>query len=163
MKPHVERQIEALKDMTVHELRQRYAEVFREETRSRHKTFLVKRITWQLQANDEGGLSERARRRAQELASEGDLRLIAPKGDRTSPGRTVIGRLSPTHDRRLPMPGAVITREYKGRTITVTVLDNGFEYQGEIYRSLSAVAKVVSGSHWNGYVFFRLGKKKDRK
>ena len=57
------------------------------------------------------------------------------------------------------MPGAVITREYKGETISVTVLDEGFEYQGEIFRSLTAVAQAVTGTHWNGYLFFDLGKK----
>ena len=56
----------------------------------------------------------------------------------------------------LPMPGTVLTRPYKGRTITATVLDDGFEYEGEVYRSLSAVAKAVTGSHWSGNYFFGL-------
>ena len=53
------------------------------------------------------------------------------------------------------MPGAVITREYRGCTIAVTVLDEGFEYEGAVYRSLTAVAKAITGTHWNGYHFFR--------
>jgi hypothetical protein len=57
------------------------------------------------------------------------------------------------------MPGAVITRQYKGDTIEVRVLPHGFEYLGEVYRTLSAVAKAVTGTHWNGYHFFRLGRK----
>jgi hypothetical protein len=56
------------------------------------------------------------------------------------------------------MPGAVLTREYRGRTIAVTVLDEGFECEGTVYRSLTAVAKAVTGSHWNGYLFFGIAK-----
>ena len=80
MKPEVAKQIEELGEMTVPELRERYAAVFNEETRSTHKRFLQKRIAWGLQARAEGGLSERARLRAEELANESDLRLLAPKG-----------------------------------------------------------------------------------
>ncbi|MBD3337273.1 MAG: DUF2924 domain-containing protein [Candidatus Eisenbacteria bacterium] len=157
MKPHIAKQIEALEDLTVAELRERYAEVFGEETRSRHKTFLRKRIAWRLQANEEGALSERALRRARELANETDLRLLAPRG------RTESHQFRTSHDRRLPMPGAVITREYRGQPISVTVLDDGFEYEGEVYRSLTAVAKAVTGTHWNGYLFFGLGERSRRK
>jgi hypothetical protein len=61
-------------------------------------------------------------------------------------------------DDRLPMPGALLTREYRGRTIRVRVLPKGFDFEGTIYRSLSAVAKVVTGAHWNGYLFFGIEK-----
>jgi len=54
------------------------------------------------------------------------------------------------------MPGAIITRRYKGRTVEVRVLPRGFEYEGEVYRTLSAVAKQITGAHWNGYYFFGL-------
>jgi hypothetical protein len=157
MKPSLQKQVDALHDMTVAELREKYAEVFREESRSRHKDFLRKRIAWRLQANEEGGLSERARRRAQELANDADLRLLAPVA------RTVSGHLPRSHDRRLPMPGTVLTREYKGRKIAVTVLDGGFEHAGTVYRSLTAVAKVVTGSHWNGMLFFGLTGKETKR
>jgi hypothetical protein len=152
MTPKVAKQVEALADMTVAELRERYAEVFGEQIRSRHKEFLKKRITWRLQANEDGGLSERAVRRAEELAKDSDLRLIAPR-------RTVVRPFRPSHDRRLPMPGTVVTREYRGQTLSVTVLDEGFEYCGQVYRSLTAVAKVITGSHWNGLLFFGLARK----
>lgn len=158
MKPSIARQVEALRDMTAAELRERYADVFGEETRSRNKAFLRKRITWGLQARDEGGLSERARRRAEELANEADLRLLAPK-DGNGTKRTVVRRFTPSRDRRLPMPGAVLTREYKGGAISVTVLDEGFDYEGEVYRSLTAIAKTVTGQHWNGFHFFGLPKR----
>lgn len=166
-------EIEGLHDLTVAELRERYVTVFGEPTTSRHKDYLRKRIAWRMQANAEGGLSERARRRAEELADEADLRPLAPAA------RTVTGRLpaaghdhpagggdarQPMHrDPRLPIPGTVLVRKYRGQTITVTVLERGFEYAGQVYRSLTAVAKAITGSHWNGLLFFGLaGKAADR-
>ena len=62
------------------DLRETYHEVFGEETRSRHKEFLWKRIAWRLQANEEGDLSERAKRRAAELANDADIRVRVPAG-----------------------------------------------------------------------------------
>jgi DUF2924 family protein len=59
---------------------------------------------------------------------------------------------------RLPPPGSVIIREYRGESLRVTVLPDGFEHEGERYRSLSAVAKAVTGQHLNGFAFFRLTK-----
>jgi hypothetical protein len=59
-------------------------------------------------------------------------------------------------DPRLPSPGTQVTRKYKGRTLVVTVLPDGFEYDGERYKSLSAVAKAITGSHMNGFRFFGL-------
>ena len=160
MKLNIGREVAAMKRMTVAELRQKYAEVFGEETRSRHKDFLVRRIAWRMQANAEGGLSERARRRARELAATSDVRLTAPKRDTLAdPARTKIAAINLSQDDRLPMPGATITREYKGELIEVDILPEGFKYAGDIYRSLSAVAKAATGTHWNGYHFFRLGRK----
>lgn len=152
MTAEIKKQVEALADMTVAELREKYQEVFGEETRSRHKDFLRKRVIWRLQANAEGGISERARRRAEELANDADLRLVAPR-------RTEVRSFRLPHDRRLPMPGTVLTREYRGQTIRVTVLDEGFEFQGEVYRSLSAVAREITGTRWNGFLFFGLKQK----
>ncbi|HUT62118.1 MAG TPA: DUF2924 domain-containing protein [Phycisphaerae bacterium] len=162
---NVEKEVVALKAMTVPELRARYAEVFGEECRSHHKALLWKRIIWRMQANQEGGLSERARRRAEELANDADLRLHAPE-TRTAVstgGCTATGRIGAPPDSRLPVPGTVLVREYKGQTIRVTVLDDGFEYGGEVYRSLSAVAQKVTGAHWNGMLFFGLVGKEGKK
>ena len=159
---NIGKEVAALKRMTVAELRDRYAEVTGDATRCRHKDYLISRIAWRLQANEEGDLSERARKRAADLAQGTDVRLTPPRektGPANGPTRTKI--ISVSQDGRLPMPGAVITREYKGETIEVRVLPDGFEYEGEIYRTLSSVAKAATGSHWNGYHFFKLGKKGD--
>lgn len=155
---NVGKEITALRRLTVPQLRRRYTQVFGEDTQSRHKEFLVRRIVWRLQANEEGGLSDRATARARELASRSDVRLTEPRPRPVAPGgETTAARVALPADDRLPMPGAVITRRYKNQTIEVRVLPKGFEFEGEVYRSLSAVAKQVTGTHWNGFQFFRVG------
>jgi hypothetical protein len=157
----IQQELAALRRLTVKRLRQRYAELFGEETPGRHKGWLVKRIAWRLQARAEGGLSERALRRAGELADDADLRLSPPRpypAEATPEGPVVTVPAPPRSDDRLPPPGSVLTRKYKGRTLQVRVLDGGFEFGGQVYGSLSAVAKAVTGSHCNGFHFFRLGK-----
>ena len=157
---NIGREITRLKAMTVSQLLQRYADLFGEETRSRHKEYLVKRIAWRMQSAKEGTLSERARRRAEELANDADIRMYAPKNHafNVAPERTRILEANITQGREVLMPGTVLTRKYKDRMIIVTVLPNGFEYDGKVYRSLSAVARAVTGTHWNGYHFFNLRK-----
>jgi hypothetical protein len=180
-------EIAALARRTVPELRERYAALFGEATAAKHKTWLVKRINWRLQAVAEGELSERARQRALQLANDADLRLSPPKPAATRPEPTAAEppateepvatpvsdgvpappppalpqpappRPAPRYaDARLPAPGAILTRLYKGRRVEVTVLDRGFAQDGIVFRSLSAVAKAITGSHCNGYLFFRL-------
>lgn len=153
--------IRELRAMNVGELAARYREVFGEETRSRNKDWLWKRVAWRIQALEEGDLSERARRRAAELARDADVRVRPPRDafERTAPGgrpRSGTVPFAPHRDVRLPLPGTTLTREYKGRVLRVTVLDGGFEFEGRVYRSLSAVAREVTGSTWNGFLFFGL-------
>ncbi len=153
----VDSTIRSLEHMTVSQLRDRYAEVFGEPTRARHKRYLIKRIIWRTQALREGDLSERARRRAVELASDAEIRLTAPRPRREdSAGTVVTVPFSPTGHSTFPKPGAVLRREYKGRVIVVRVLPRGFEYEGDMYRSLTAIAQKVTGAHWNGVNFFGL-------
>jgi hypothetical protein len=61
----------------------------------------------------------------------------------------------PPADSRLPAPGTVLTRPYKGALLQVRVLQAGFEYDGLAYQSLSAVARAITGSHCNGFLFFQ--------
>ena len=155
---NIGKEVAALRRMTVTELRAKHIEVFGERTRAGHKDYLVKRIAWRIQAKSEGGLSERARRRAEELANDADLRTHAPlrRVEDGKAGVTATAAVSFDHDPRLPMSGSILTRRYKDRDIVVKVLPKGFECEGEVYRSLSAVAKAVTGKHWNGYHFFNL-------
>lgn len=152
----IKKELAALEQMTVGQLHERYAEVFGESARSRHRLYLIRRIAWRLQANAEGGLTERALRRAEELANIAEVRVTPPKVGRAERTAVSVAAVRIAADPRLPAPGAAITRRYKGRTLNVTVLADGFEYAGERYPSLTAVAKVITGSHINGFRFFGL-------
>jgi len=159
MQPNVGHEVAALKRMTIGELRAKYGEVFGDGTNARNKAWLVKRIAWRIQANAFGTLTERACARAAELADDADLRLSPPKLQPVAAesARTQITAVRLASDTRLPMPGTILTRPYKGETIQVKVLPCGFEFEGEVYKSLSAVAKAITGQHCNGFHFFRLG------
>jgi hypothetical protein len=161
MNLNVGKELAALQRLSVKDLRDRYAEAFGEGTNANNRAWLIKRIAWRMQALAEGDLSERARRRAAELACDADLRLSPPKikpVPMEATGRTTTGILADKTDDRLPLPGTIITREYKGQLLQVRVLTKGFEYAGEVYKSLSAVAAAITGSHCNGFAFFRLAK-----
>ena len=104
------KEIDELSRMTVGQLRHKYMEVFGEESRSNHKQFLFRRIAWRIQALAEGGLSERARRRALDIANDADLRIRAPKAkfgtDATlDPKLSVSRKVGSALDPRLPPPG----------------------------------------------------------
>lgn len=158
MNPKLATEIARLEKMSVNQLAKRFESLFGEQCRSRHKGYLIRRVAWRLQANEEGGLTERARQRAEELANDAEIRVTAPrerkpKNDATPPA---VMEMNPERDPRLPPPGNWIEREYKGQAIRVLVVADGFEYEGTRYRSLSAVAKAVTGSHMNGFLFFHL-------
>ena len=164
----MESEIDVLRRMTTDELADRYEELHRQPTRTRHREYLIRKIAWRVQVLAEGDLSERARKRAAELANDAEVRVMAPKTlicPPQGPGtQTTITRPLPNgehNDPRLPCPGSAIVREYKGQALRVVVLADGqgFEWNGARYRTLSAIAKRVTGSHINGFRFFRLGGK----
>jgi len=154
------RQIQKLSRSTIPVLRIKYREVFGQQAKVAHKQYLVRRIAWQLQAQAEGDLSEPVRRRIAEIAGESDLSRQAPHGLRTEPAagdapvHTVGSGLR--RDSRVPPIGTVLRRRHQGREIMVKVLENGFEYDSQFYRSLSAIARQVTGTRWNGLLFFGL-------
>jgi len=154
-------EIESLHHLTTGQLKDRYRELFREESRSNHKQFLVRRIAWRIQANALGGLSERARQRALQIADDADLRIRAPKNflrSRVDQMRTAEARADPGLDPRLPLPGTPLIRRYQGKDIVVHVRHDGsFECAGRIFSSLSAAVTQATGTRWNGFAFYNLG------
>jgi hypothetical protein len=153
----IEQQIAELGRMTVLELRKKYAEVFGEASRSNNRQFLYRRIAWRIQALAEGGLSERARRRAMEIANDADLRIRAPKR-KSDPNAflEVTAKVPKPLDHRLPAAGTWLEREYRGQRIAVKIRADGFEFEGRVYQSLTAVANEATGGKWNGFKFFGL-------
>src|SRR5207248_8548644 len=91
---------------------------------------------------------------ALDITADTDLRLCPPrKSLRTQPVRAGATQSA---DPRLPAPGTQLVRRYKDETITVTVLADGFQHGERVYKSLSAIARQVTGTQWNGYSFFQL-------
>ena len=153
---NVTKEIAVLEQLCVSDLREKYTELFRETTQARNRPWLIKRIIWRMQSVEQGGLSERAMQRAKELAASSDLRVTAPTRQRTTDGATTRTIECPVAPSRIPLPGTLLTRQYKGQLIQVRVLADGFEYLGDRFRSLSAIAKQITGSHCSGNRFFQL-------
>lgn len=154
--------INALRGMTAGELRTMYSEVFGEETRSGNRDWLWRRIAWRIQEMEYGGLPERAKQRAADIADISDIRKVVPKDAFDNlmadieNSKNKIGKTPKAKKKKGPSPGMLLNREYKGENYTVKVLNKGFEYDSRVFRSLSAVAKDITGSHWNGNLFFNL-------
>lgn len=158
--PQMREEIDALPELTVNELRGKFSEVLGYATHSRNRQFLIRKITWGIQARQWGDISPQTRKRAHDLADFRFLRLRMPKGyEAPAPeqGDTVRKKVSMSRDTRLPMPGAMLVKDHEGKRIDVKVLDDAFEYEGRRYRSLSAIAREVTGTNWNGFKFFGLG------
>jgi hypothetical protein len=168
-------QIASLAQRPTRDLVRQYEEVFGAPPRSRNVRWLRKRIAFRLQEDAEGGLSDRARLRVAELGDELPLgwreRLArlhaaasaasaaaAPPASRSTaqhcapPKRAPVARRDP----RLPAPGTVLKRTHDGVEHQVVVLDIGFEYRAETFTNLSNVARLITGTSWNGYLFFGL-------
>jgi hypothetical protein len=150
-------EIAALRKLSVTELQQRYRVFFGHESRSHNRAWLFKKVAFRMQEARRGGLSERARRRAQELAKDSFLRARPPAD--FDPAPAPPPQPHPL-DPRLPAVDTVLTKEHGGELHEITVLADGFEYRGETYPSLSRIAKVVTGTSWNGFLWLGLDKRK---
>jgi hypothetical protein len=146
-------QIEALRWMSRGELIRRYEELFGHEPRLSHKQWLFKRCAWKTQERHYGGLSPAAKEKLEGLISQ----VKFPLGRR----RTIAGKISARTSGNLAV-GTVLRRMYRGEEICVTVVENGIEWEGVVYGSLSAVARAVTGSRWNGPLFFGLSTRKKK-
>jgi hypothetical protein len=141
-------QLAALPEKTPAELKQLWRELYDREPPSHNKPFLVKRLAYRIQELAYGGLSARAEAKLNVLIEEEDRRVKGlpslRKGDRLIAGTRLI-------------------RQWQGVEHCVTVLDDGFEYQGARYRSLSAIARAITGTRWNGPAYFGLRPSRSRK
>ena len=163
---NINREVARMKAMPISDLKQRFEDVCGRQPRSSNRDWLIKKIAWRLQADIEGDLPERVRLRALALADDSDLRIrptrqFAEQVDEAD-RQTSLPTWREDRDPRLPPPGEPITKVYKGQTLTVLVREEDFEFNGETYKSLTAIANEVTGSHVNGYAFFNLGKAKEQ-
>lgn len=145
-------EIMELKEKTLDELKAKYEELFPgQQAPSNNKVFLWRKIAYRIQELEHGGASTENQSKIQELIQQFD-----PINNKSLRPEDVPEKQPKIRDKRLPIPGTVIIKEYKGVKLEVKVLESGFEYNNNTYKSLSAVAKRITGAHWNGYLFFNL-------
>jgi len=146
------RELAALDSMTVGELAAAYRREFGVPTRTRNRLYLKKRLAYRIQERHEGrGLSQRALERIEQLAPEAQARWREPVA---APKAEAHAAATRARDSRLPAAGTVLRRVFDGREYEVKILDEGFEYDGKRYHSLSKIAGAITGTSWNGYLFF---------
>jgi hypothetical protein len=156
----MQNQVEFLKEVLtlnnkpLKDLKEKYKKLYGpKEAVPANRTFLIKRILFKLQEQEHGGLSQAAKYKADELIKKHD-----PVNNKSAKSRNGDAKKA-NRDPRLPIPGTTIAKTYKGKKLEVKALEKGFEYKGKVYRSLSMIAKDITGNIWNGFLFFGLNKK----
>ena len=142
-------QIAELDGMPMDGLRAKWLALFEgDPPQNNNRKQLITRIAYRLQELTFGGLSKEARDKLENIADAENERIN---------GKRLIDK---SHK---AIPGTLYIREWQGQRIEVTALESGFEWEGNVYRSLSAIATRVTGTKWNGKQFFGLVQKKKRK
>ena len=149
-------QIMELKEKALGDLQTKYQKLFPgQQAPSNNRVYLWRKIAYRLQELEYGGISSETQGKIQQLIQQYDPINNKTLRPNTIPeNRPKKSKLS--RDKRLPIPGTVIIKEYKGIKLEVKILESGFEYHNKVYKSLTAIAKEVTGAHWNGYLFFNL-------
>ena len=154
-------QLAALEAMNVGALAEKYRELYGEPTRSRNKDYLKKRLAWRIQELAEGGLPPGAvaliNQIGDQMPERWRMRMTRPATTEDEPPPLLLP-VGP-RDPRLPPPGTILRRVFEGVAHEVTVCADGFDYDGSRYRTLSAIAKHITGTRWNGFLFFGLKKR----
>src|SRR5690349_5708936 len=135
------RQLATLRTESTAELKQRWRELFDADPPQFSRPFLQSRLAYRVQELAYGGLKPETVARLEAL------------GEKLDGGNVVLRRIRA--DER-PLAGTRLLREYQGIEHVVTVLQDGFEHEGRPYRSLSAIARAITGTRWNGWTFFGL-------
>jgi hypothetical protein len=149
---NIQSELVRLNKLRMPELHAEYMRLHGEEARSNNRIFLVKRLAWKLQSMAEGGLSERARAKAAELAAGREIRVRPPAGVHVAASAVVDAPATAEL-----VPGTTLTRDWRGQRLVVHVTDRGVEWNGRTFSSLTAAAKAITGASWNGRLFFGLG------
>jgi hypothetical protein len=139
--PDVLPRVAALKTGSVAELKDQWRSLFAAEPPPYNRHFLESRLAYRIQELAYGGLTPATLERLEAL------------GEQLDGGNVVLRRIR--HDDK-PIAGTRLIREYRGIEHCVTVRQEGYEYQGRPYSSLSAIARAITGTRWNGWAFFGL-------
>ncbi len=139
------RQIKELQDKSFAELKQLWRDYYQVEPPPYRRGFMTHALAYRIQELTYGGLASKAENRLNDLLAEA-------KGAKTN------RRVAPA---KIPIAGTRLVREWRGERYEVIVLANGFEYAGRRWNSLTAIAREITGTHWNGPVFFGLRRERD--
>jgi hypothetical protein len=159
--PDIDIDLGRLAKMDARRLQALHRELFGADHPVANAGHLRRKIAWHVQARKHGGLPDSARQHALAIARDTELRArvcdnAARRKRGIPPDRKVTTFVAPAHDARLPLAGTLLVKEFKGDTVVVRVLDEGFEYDGRRFTSLSAIAQAITGTKWNGLRFFGL-------
>lgn len=148
--PHVTvlSQLAALKTAPTPALKAKWRELFDTEPPPYNRRFLESRLAYRIQELAYGGLKPETLARLRAL------------GEQLDGGRAEVRKRRVDQDR--PIAGTRLIREWQGIEHTVTVTADGYEWQGRPYKSPSAVARAITGTRWNGLVFFGLKNQRSR-
>ena len=159
-KQRLRERLAEIQAMPVSELQDLYYDLHGRATRARNRPWLLKRLSYKTQELVTGlKLSAESERRIKRLSADEPIRQREPD-ERRPP---LPAPQTEPRDPRLPPPGTLIRRDHKGVIHEVRVLADGFEYQGRHYTSLSTIAREVTGTTWNGFLWAGLTKRKKRK
>ena len=142
-KQDVPARLAALPQANIHDLKEQWRSLFGTEPPPYNRRFLERRIAYRIQELAYGGLKPETIARLEAL------------GEQIDGGNITLRRIR--QDQR-PIAGTRLLREYQGIEHVVTVTRDGFEYQGRPYQSLSAIARAITSTRWNGWLFFGLRK-----
>lgn len=140
------RQISDLKDKSFAELKKLWLEYNQTEAPPYRRGYMIRALAYRIQELTYGGLSPQTARKLDELIAEAE-------------GLKIKRKSKPV---QMPVTGTRLIREWRGERHEVVVLPNGFEYAGRQWKSLSAIAELITGTHWNGLMFFGLRRAPDR-
>ncbi|MCL4553491.1 MAG: DUF2924 domain-containing protein [Candidatus Marsarchaeota archaeon] len=149
------KQITDLHSLAYAELQALWRTLYGKEPTSTNRPFLIKRLAYRIQELAYGGLSERAHKMMDDI--------LDTHGFDENGGKSDARRREQKRKSGMPVAGTRLVREWNGRVYEVIVTYGGFEYEGKLYRSLSAITKVITGTHWNGREFFGLRRKGNEK
>lgn len=156
MEPTIEAKIAAITKLNAEGLQRTYKDLFKEMGEFSHnRRYLIRQIAYRLQELEYGGISDKAQKRIKELINKYDPvnnKVLRPDPEAHNQNYSY----REFRDKRLPIPGSKIIKVYKGRKLEVKVLERGFEYNGTIYKTISAVARVITGNNWSAFDFFKL-------
>jgi hypothetical protein len=159
--------IAQIQTLTIKQLKAQIAEVTGQTVKSNNRPYLIGKLAKALEAKaaaeaaqartaKKAKTTKAATTKNEKASKKAEKSAKAEKAEKAERRTRTSPRKPGERDPRLPAVGTVLEREHQGKKIRVTVLEDGFRYEGETYSSLSTIARVATGTIWNGFTFFKI-------